>query len=72
MLRHVQPAAGSVMAVHCLQVLVAEAWCPVSGKQQVQDALSESAQRANSSVSPALSPLEHVFVSLHIARSPAS
>ena len=33
-----------------LQVLVAEAWCPVSGKQQVQDALTEAAQRANSSV----------------------
>ncbi len=33
-----------------MQVLVAEAWCPVSGKQQVQDALSEVAQRANSSV----------------------
>ncbi|KAL3141717.1 hypothetical protein ABBQ32_004400 [Trebouxia sp. C0010 RCD-2024] len=39
------------------KVLVAEAWCPVSGKQQVQDALSEAAQRANSSVSTIFQPL---------------
>ncbi|KAL0048361.1 hypothetical protein WJX82_001585 [Trebouxia sp. C0006] len=39
------------------KVLVAEAWCPVSGKQQVQDALSEVAQRANSSVSTIFQPL---------------
>ncbi|KAI4195990.1 MAG: hypothetical protein LQ348_002374 [Seirophora lacunosa] len=36
--------------LHYCSVLVAEAWCPVSGKQQVQDALSEAAQRANSSI----------------------
>ena len=45
--RVIQP----MKSVLYLQVLVAEAWCPVSGKQKVQDALNEVAQRTNSSVS---------------------
>lgn len=46
------------------KVLVAEAWCPVSGKERVHDTLRSASHASAASVRPSLSPAPSLISAL--------